>query len=64
MLIDVEELITFEEVSRITKMKINTLRRWASQDKIPCRKLNGAIRFSPGEIREWLSGAAAGKTDG
>jgi excisionase family DNA binding protein len=50
-----EELITFEDVSRITKMKINTLRKWVGQEKIPYVKVNGAIRFNPEEIKQWLA---------
>jgi predicted DNA-binding transcriptional regulator AlpA len=52
---DIPELLTFEDVSRITKIKVNTLRKWVTNKQIPNVKVNGAIRFCPGEIKDWLA---------
>lgn len=35
-------------------MKPSTLYLWASQGKIPCRRLHGLIRFDPEEIKQWV----------
>jgi hypothetical protein len=51
-----QELMTYEDVSRITRFKINTLRKWVQLRKIPFVKINGAIRFNPEEIRAWTAG--------
>jgi hypothetical protein len=51
-----QELLTYEDVSRITKFKISTLRKWVQLHKIPFSKINGAIRFDPEEIRAWVAG--------
>jgi excisionase family DNA binding protein len=53
-----EELITFEEVSRVTTIKVNTLRKWVTQKKIPYVKVNGAVRFNAEEIKTWLESQA------
>jgi predicted DNA-binding transcriptional regulator AlpA len=64
MRMEIEELIKFEEVAWITGIKIATLRRWATEGKIPCRKINGAVRFSPSEIKQWLDNCARGDVSG
>jgi hypothetical protein len=60
MLVDMQELLTYEDVSRITKFKINTLRKWVRTRKIPFIKLNGSIRFSPEAIQVWKAGKETG----
>jgi excisionase family DNA binding protein len=61
----VEELLTYEDVSRLTKFKISTLRKWVQLRKIPFSKINGSIRFNAEEIRAWAAGElAAGKGGG
>ncbi|MGH9784230.1 MAG: helix-turn-helix domain-containing protein [Terriglobia bacterium] len=36
------------------QVKDKTIYAWVSQGKIPCVKVNGVIRFDPGEIEPWL----------
>jgi excisionase family DNA binding protein len=50
-----QELITYEDVSRISRFKIGTLRKWVQTGKIPFTKINGAIRFYPAEIAKWMA---------
>jgi hypothetical protein len=56
MLVDMQELMTYEDVSRLAKFKISTLRKWVQLRKIPFVKINGAIRFNPEAIRLWAAG--------
>jgi excisionase family DNA binding protein len=61
----VRELLTYEDVARLTKFKISTLRKWVQLRKIPFSKINGSIRFDPEELRAWAAGERrAGKSGG
>ena len=54
--VDMQELLTYEDVSRLTKFKISTLRKWVRLGKIPFSKINGSIRFNAEELRAWAAG--------
>ena len=47
-------LLTVKDMATRLQVKDKTVYAWASQGKIPCIKINGAIRFDPGEIEQWL----------
>ena len=47
-------LLTIKELSARLNIKPSTLYLWASQGKIPCRKIHGLIRFDPDAITAWL----------
>jgi hypothetical protein len=64
MLGDMQELLTYEDVSRLSKFKISTLRKWVQLRKIPFVKINGAIRFNPEAIRAWTAGQQGAKKSG
>jgi hypothetical protein len=64
MLVDMQELMTYEDVSRFSKFKISTLRKWVQLRKIPFVKINGAIRFNPEAIRAWAAGQQGAKKSG
>jgi hypothetical protein len=64
MLVDMQELMTYEDVSRLAKFKISTLRKWVQLRKIPFVKINGAIRFNPEAIRAWATGQQGVKKSG
>ncbi len=49
-------LLTIRELSAWLNIKPSTLYLWASQGKIPCRRIHGLIRFDPEEIKSWLDG--------
>jgi hypothetical protein len=53
---DMQELMTFEDVARLSKFKISALRKWVQLRKIPFVKINGAIRFNPEAIHLWATG--------
>ena len=48
-------LLTVNALSRQLQIKPSTLYAWASQGKIPCRKIHGLVRFDPAEIDRWLA---------
>ena len=48
-------LLTVKDLSQQLQIKPATLYAWAAQQKIPCLKIHGVIRFESERIREWLS---------
>jgi hypothetical protein len=64
MLVDMQELMAYEDMARISKFKISTLRKRAQLRKIPFVKTNGTIRFNPEAIRAWVAGQGAQKRRG
>ena len=48
-------LLTVNALSKQLQIKPSTLYAWASQGKIPCRKIHGLVRFDPTEIDRWLA---------
>ena len=40
-------LLTIKDLSARLNIKPSTLYLWATQGKIPCRKIHGLIRFDP-----------------
>lgn len=47
--------LTVKALSQRLQIKPSTLYAWASQGKIPCRKIHGLVRFDPTEIDRWLA---------
>jgi predicted DNA-binding transcriptional regulator AlpA len=48
-------LLTVKDLSQQLQIKPATLYAWAAQQKIPCLKIHGVIRFESERIREWLN---------
>ena len=48
-------LLTVKALSQRLQINPSTLYAWASQGKIPCRKIHGLVRFDPTEIDRWLA---------
>jgi excisionase family DNA binding protein len=48
-------LLTVHALSQRLQIKPSTLYVWASQGKIPCRKIHGLVRFDSTEIDRWLA---------
>jgi excisionase family DNA binding protein len=57
---NISEYLTIFEVSKLTKFKVPTLRKYVLTRCIPYHKINRAIRFKPDEIKAWA--ASGGKT--
>ena len=51
-------LLTIKELAEQLRIKPSTLYAWASQNKIPCVRIHGLIRFRPEDIEGWLIGFA------
>ena len=47
-------LLTVKDLATRLQVKDKTVYAWASQGKIPCVKVNGAIRFDAREIEQWI----------
>ena len=47
-------MLTVKELSAWLNIKPSTLYLWASQNKIPCRRIHGLLRFEREDIQEWL----------
>lgn len=52
-------LLTIKEVSAWLNIKPSTLYLWASQGRIPCRRIHGLIRFEREAIQAWLNACDA-----
>ena len=48
-------LLTVKALSQRLQITPSTLYAWATQGKIPCRKIHGLVRFDPSEIDRWLA---------
>ena len=49
-------MLTVKELSAWLNIKQSTLYLWVSQNKIPCHRIHGLIRFDPDAIQAWLKG--------
>ncbi|MCS6319770.1 MAG: helix-turn-helix domain-containing protein [Nitrospira sp.] len=47
-------MLTVKELSAWLNIKPSTLYLWVSQNKIPCRRIHGLVRFEPEVIEAWL----------
>jgi excisionase family DNA binding protein len=47
-------MLTVKELSEWLKIKPSTLYLWASQGKIPCRRIHSLLRFEQEAIQRWL----------
>ena len=47
-------LLTVKELAQQLHIKPATLYAWAAQQKIPCLKIHGVVRFEMEAIKDWL----------
>ena len=47
-------MLTVKELSAWLNIKPSTLYLWVSENKIPCRRIHGLVRFEPEAIQSWL----------
>ncbi|AEF80532.1 helix-turn-helix domain-containing protein [Leadbettera azotonutricia] len=59
-IIVIEDLMTIQDVARITQFKVCTIRKFVLKDTIPYIKVGGGLRFRPSEIAAWINGSAKG----
>jgi len=48
-------MLTVKELSAWLNIKPSTLYLWVSENKIPCRRIHGLVRFEPEAIQAWLN---------
>jgi predicted DNA-binding transcriptional regulator AlpA len=51
---EIEELLDINDVARITKLKVSTIRRHVLLKQIPYHRVIKAVRFRASEIQEWV----------
>lgn len=56
----IEQLLTLHEVAERLAVAPKTIRNWQSGNQIPYLKINGAVRFSPKQLAEWLANCEMG----
>ena len=56
-------LLTVKELAEQLHIKPATLYAWAAQDKIPCLKIHGLLRFDRQTIHEWLRSFGVSRHD-
>jgi excisionase family DNA binding protein len=47
-------MLTVKELSGWLKIKPSTLYLWATEGKIPCRRIHSLVRFEQEAIKRWL----------
>lgn len=50
-----DTLLTVEEVSKLLRVKRQTLYKWICERKIPSISLGGRTLFEKDELQEWIS---------
>ncbi|GKS63304.1 hypothetical protein YTPLAS72_06080 [Nitrospira sp.] len=56
-------LLTVKELAQQLHIKPATLYAWAAQQKIPCLKIHGVVRFEIEAIKAWLHTFAVSRPD-
>lgn len=56
-------LLTVKELAHQLHIKPATLYAWAAQEKIPCLKIHGLLRFDRQTIHEWLRSFGVSRHD-
>jgi excisionase family DNA binding protein len=54
VLVDKRQLLDVHELSHWLRVSVNTIYGYVNQRKIPCLKVNGALRFDVKDIEKWL----------
>ncbi len=58
------ELLTPEQVARLTGLSIETLAQWRSQKRgIPYLKIGRAVRYHPTDVQRYLEGCRVSVSD-
>lgn len=57
----VQPLWTVAEVAAFLQLSKDFVYKHAARGELPCRKVGGALRFVPDEIRSWLDRQGGGQ---
>lgn len=44
-----------EDVANYLQVSVQSVYRWASQEKIPHLKAGGSLRFDPKDVQDWVA---------
>ncbi len=59
-----KDLLTAEQVAKLTGMAIETLAQWRSQKRaIPYLKIGRAVRYDPADVQKYLEGCRVSVSD-
>ena len=59
-----KDLMTAEQVAKLTGMAIETLAQWRSQKRgIPYLKIGRAVRYDPADVQKYLEGCRVSVSD-
>ena len=53
---EISDLITVPQAAKLAGYKTNYFYFLISQNKVPCRRIGGKLRFSRKELIEWMKG--------
>jgi excisionase family DNA binding protein len=48
------QLIGYDEAATVLRVHPGTLRRWASEGRVPHIKLGRVVRFDPAVLQRWI----------
>ncbi len=49
--------MNYEEVADLTKIPVNTIKKFATKKRIPCVRIGRLIRFDPADLAAWIEGS-------
>jgi excisionase family DNA binding protein len=49
-----ETYLKATDVAQLVKLSLVTIRRYTAANKIPCYRINRAVRYKKSEIQEWV----------
>ena len=52
---ELQELLAVEDVARILKLKVSTVRAYAERGSLPCVRLGNRLRFLPSDVGLWIA---------
>jgi hypothetical protein len=56
-----QKFLSLEDISRIYRIPLSTLRRWASERRFPLYKISSRIKVSVTDWESWIEGFYIGK---
>jgi excisionase family DNA binding protein len=49
-----QDLLTPEDVARMLKVKLSTVRAYAERGSLPCVRVGNRLRFLPSDVSSWI----------
>ena len=56
-----ETYLTADEVAKMVRLTVQTIRRYTMKNEIPFHKINRAVRYKKTEIEQWVESRKAAK---